>query len=65
MEDVKQFNREVDFMFDIFCENTDASKQLEKYHGVTMTDNEWEFLVDEHKDREIKCFVRISSIKSS
>ena len=53
--EVRLFNTKAETLFDIFCEKTEIRKKLEALHGVTMMEDEWEFLNDQRKNREMYC----------
>ncbi|CAH1261889.1 Hypp2477 [Branchiostoma lanceolatum] len=49
------FNNKAHELFDVFCQDSAVLKSLEKKHGVTMTDMEWEFLADQRTERKMYC----------
>ena len=55
MDQVRTFNIKAETLFDIFCEKTEIRKKLEKIYGVSMMEDEWEFLNDQRNNREMYC----------
>lgn len=54
-KDMEEYNRDMEKLFDIFCENKLARESQEKIFGVKMGDEEWQFLHSMRNDRKSYC----------
>ena len=55
MDGFKGFLLSCGNLFDVFCDDSERRKNLEKYHDVRMTECEWKFLTDQRTDRKMYC----------
>lgn len=58
------FNTDAQKLFDIFCEDSDVKKiinkkrkkkEIEQMYGVNMTQDEWTFFEDQRQNRQMLC----------